>query len=301
MDELWRQFSSYRQPRISAFAEDALGSSRRQSTLFYPFSGPDILFAQAFFPDCENYILVGLEGPQLMPDLAALSAEEREGGLDGIYTSITTALNCSFFITKDMRRDLQSTRLQGTLPIVLTFLARLGADIQEVSALGLDAAGNLQNGTAGAACPGYVVRCRQGWGRTANIYYFQENLADGSLDKDPRLLCFVRRFGSTATYLKSASYLMHSGGFNTIRSGILKNSHLVVQDDSGIPVRSFASAGWEVQYFGNYAGVLDIFTEYHQPEIARAIELQGRRDIDFGLGYMFEKGQSCIMVAKPRR
>ena len=297
MDELWRRFSVQRQPRIAAFSRSQLGGIRNTDTLWYPFSGPDVLFADAFFPGAGTCILCGLEGSDMLPDLGALSPQERETGLDGIYTSLTTALSCSFFITKDMRVDLQRTRFRGTLPIVMVFLARLGYDIQSVQATSIDAAGNLALGQPSGACPGYTIRCRVG-GRSKVIHYFTENLADFALRSDPRYLTFVSRFGSVVTYLKSASYLMHSDEFSIVRDAILRQSSAVLQDDSGIPLKAFDDRTWHLDFYGRYTGVLDIFREYYQPRLAEIYAGGGARDIDFGVGYKFETGQSALILAR---
>ncbi len=299
MDALWRQYSTFRQPRIDSFANASMGGLRGQRTLFYPFSGPDVLFASAFFPSCTKFVLVGLEGAEMLPDWKALSEQECTAALEGIEKSITTALNCSYFITKEMRTDLKSTRFQGTLPIVLVFLARLGADLQGVEPVCLKPNGELCIGTADGACPGYQVTFRAGVS-TRQLYYFQENLANDNLRNDPRLLKFVRGCGAYGTYLKSASYLMHTEGFSVIRNAILNESQMVLQDDSGIPLRHFQQAGWQVDIFGEY-GVIDLFDEYYQPDLANAVQQQGQRDIDFGIGYMFQSGNSCLLLGRNRR
>jgi hypothetical protein len=132
MEELWRYFSAYRQPRIAQFCASELGRGRESGTVWYPFSGPDILFADSFFPGAGSFVLSGLEGCDLLPDPGVLTPEEMAAGLDGIEASMTTALSCSFFITKDMRVDLQKTRFRGTLPVVLVFLARMGGRLESV-------------------------------------------------------------------------------------------------------------------------------------------------------------------------
>jgi hypothetical protein len=270
-------------------------------TVFYPFSGPDILFAHAFFPNASNYILCGLEGTDPLPPLSSLSQETRENGMDGIYTSITTALNCSFFITKDMRVDLQRTVFKGTLPIVLVFCARLGMDIQSVESISLSSSGIVQYGVGGS-CPGYVVRARSGFG-TKSIYYFQENLANSTLGSDPRFLRFSQQFEPVVTYLKSASYLMHTDDFSRIRSAILDQSAGVLEDDSGIPLRSFQGNNrWALNFYGRYDGVLDIFNEYYQPDLANAFH-NGAGNVEglnFGVGYKFIEGQSALILARKR-
>ncbi len=298
VNELWRQFSGYRQPRIDSWARRELGNLRQQDTLFYPFSGPDILFANAFFPNANNYILCGLEGTDALPELASLSNEQRESGLDGIYTSITTALNCSFFITKDMRVDLQRTAFKGTLPIMLVFLARQGTDIQSVVPIELDAAGNVRDLPPGSASRAFVIRCRSLFGRSKSIYYFQQNLADDGLAGSPKFGRFLAHFGNYATYIKSASYLMHSDEFSSIRSLLLRQSAGILQDDSGIPFRAFDPRTWDVRLYGKYTGVLDIFQSYYQADLLNAYSGNNYRvsDIDFGLGYKFEAGYSNLQL-----
>jgi hypothetical protein len=301
MDELWRRYSVQRQPKIAAFSRSQLGGARSAATVWYPFSGPDALFADAFFPNASNYILCGLEGSDMLPNTESLSDEQRRAGLDGLYTSLTTSLSCSFFVTKDMRVDLQRTAYRGTLPLVLVFLARLGYDIDSIDAISLDAAGNLISGGNRSSCPGYAVTCRSGFGRTKRFYYFTENVANSNLRGDRRYLNFVARFGSVVTYLKSASYLMHSDEFSVIRQAVLKQSSAVLQDDSGIPISAFGS-NWAMSYYGNYVGVLEIFRSYYQPKLAEIYRRGGPNvsQMDFGVGYRFETGDSSLILARRR-
>lgn len=300
--ELWRQFSDYRQPRIDAFARKECGLLRSQNTIFYPFSGPDILFATAFFPGAANYVLCGLEGTDPLPDFSQLSSEQILFGLDGIYTSITTALNCSFFITKDMRVDLQRTEFKGTMPIILVFLSRLGMTIDSTTPITLGPDGRVVELAAGSQASGYLVRCHSAFGQTKNIYYFRQNLANGAFSQNSKLMTFLNSQGAFATYVKSASYLMHSGEFSEIRSAILKRSVGLLQDDSGIPYRYFAQNGWETRLYGNYEGVLDIFKNNFQTDLHNAYK-QGStsvESIDFGVGYKFEAGHSNLLIGHRR-
>jgi hypothetical protein len=296
MDELWRRFSVQRQPRIAAFSRSELGGLRNPPTLWYPFSGPDLLYAEAFFPGSGNVLLSGLEGSDMLPDLTSLAGPEMDTALDGLYTSLTTALSFSFFITKDMRVDLQRTRLKGTLPVVMVFLARLGHDIQNVQAVSIDGAGGLVEGHHGGAWPGWIVRAAG-----KQIFYFTGNVADFALRSDSRYLAFAGSFGRPVTYLKSASYLMHTDDFSMIRDAILRQSTAILQDDSGLPLSAFGS-GWDMQFYGRYTGVLDIFKSYYQPRLAEIYAAGGSsvRDIDFGLGYKYEAGESALMLARKR-
>ena len=302
MDELWRRFSVQRQPRIAGFSRSELGGLRNAPTVWYPFSGPDILFAEAFFPGAGHYELCGLESCEMLPDLVSLTPYQQAAALDGLYTSLTTALSYSFFITKDMRVDLQRTAVKGTLPLCLVFLARLGYPIESVAPVSLSNAGALTAGASGGNCPGYTIRYRAGMGRSKSLTYFTENVADFSLRGDPRYLNYLRGYGPVVTYLKSASYLMHTDEFSLIRQRILDQSFALLQDDSGLPLRSLTDNRWNLTFYGQYTGVLDLFKEYYQADLMAVYQTGGPqvRAIDFGLGYKHLTGDTSLMLARKR-
>ena len=72
-------------------------------------------------------------------------------------------------------------------------------------------------------------------------------------------------FGAADSFIKSASYLLHSDNFSTIRSYIVDHSDVVVEDDSGVPVRFFKPDEWQLMAFGNYVAPLGIFPHTYQP------------------------------------
>lgn len=302
MDELWRRFSVQRQPRIASFSRSELGGLRSAPTVWYPFSGPDILFAETFFPGANHYELCGLESCEMLPDLAALSPDQQAAALDGLYTSLTTALSYSFFITKDMRVDLQRTEVKGTLPLCLVFLARLGYPIESVTPISLSSGGAPVSGQAGNNCPGYTIRYHAGLGRSKSLTYFTENVAGFSLRSDPRYLNYLRSCGSVVTYLKSASYLMHTDEFTLIRQRILDQSRALLTDDSGISLKNLTDNRWDLTFYGHYTGVLDLFKEYYQADLMSVYQSGGPqvRSIDFGLGYKHLTGDTALILARKR-
>ncbi len=302
INELWRRYDSLRRAPVESWASQELGGLRSPDCLFYPFSGPDFLFADTFFPGARTTILCGLESAEMLPDVAALDEGSRHAALDGIYTSLTSALNFSFFITKDMRVDLQRTQLKGTLPLILVFMARTGKDVDEVKAVGLSPDGAVvPAGTAGSNTPGLMIRYRSSRvGGDRVCYYFNTNLADDGFTPGSRFARFVRSQGACVSFTKSASYLMHESYFHNVRNAVLDQSIAVLQDDSGIPLKSFSPNNWDVQHFGKYSGVLDIFTKYYQPDLAEA-HAGGASPLGFGIGYKHQNGQSAMILARRRR
>ncbi|MDA0810884.1 MAG: hypothetical protein O3C21_00615 [Verrucomicrobia bacterium] len=298
MNSLWERVEDDRLSKIREWRQGELGGLTSHPLVFYPFSGPDFLFADAFFPDARTYVLCGLESPDLMPDFAELNDGEKEGILSGLHESLTTALNFSYFITKDMRVDLNRTKMSGVLPVLSIFLARTGNRITQVEPVSLDANGNVVQGNSGLR-----ISCVARRGGNANtIYYFKEDLRNGEQKKNTQFLRFLSRQGTPVTYLKSASYLLHEPSFSTIRNAILDRSVAILQDDSGIPLSGFDTQRWRLTFYGNYSGVLDIFQKYYQQDLAQVYSTGAGdiRPMDFGVGYKFNRGESAQILAQRR-
>ncbi len=293
LNDLWRRFDTLRRWPIQSWGGREMGGLRSAGTVFYPFSGPDFLYADTFFPGAKNYVLCGLESAEPMPPPGALSEAQRAEALAALNTALTSSLSYSFFITKDMKTDLKRSELKGVLPVMLVFLARGGHTIHSVEAVSLDAGGQIA--ARGAGSPGF--RIRFGAGRT--LYYFTTDLSNGSFSDQSRFARFVRGLGPCVAFTKSASYLMHEEYFSNVRKFILGWCAAVLQDDSGIPYRHFSTDAWDVRLYGRYSGVLGIFSKYHQPDLAAA-EARGVDPLGFGIGYKHNEGQSVMILARRR-
>lgn len=290
MDALW-SVQAGRQSHLRGFRKE-LGGLGSPGVLFYPFGGPDYLHASTLFPGATTYILVGLEGVEPMPELASMGAADLNRALGGVSNALRTVTGASYFITTEMRSDLSSTALRGTLPLLLAQIARDGRPVNSVEAVGLDAGGHLVSRAAGSGCPGWHIRAGG-----KNIFYFQEDLSNGGLG-DRRLLKFVSSKGAPVTFVKSASYLMHQGNFSTIRDYIVNSSRGIVQCPSGVPYRHLKEGGWNLKLHGNYRGASDPFTSHSQPDLAAAYAngTHPVKPMKFGLGYLLDPKSTCVIV-----
>ena len=97
------------------------------------FSGPDILYAHNFFPNARTYILCGIEPVGAVPDLLAMPEGVVLDGLAGLRQSMSNILRFHYFITKDMRADLNRAQLGGTVPLLYIFLARMGCTVLDTT------------------------------------------------------------------------------------------------------------------------------------------------------------------------
>ena len=180
------------------------------------------------------------------------------------------------------------------------FLERSGKTIRDVSLVALDADGNVKpaNDPALPKNPsrGAKITFSTGAdGKPQTLYYFSTDLSNDGV-KTSGFLKFCDTFGLADSFIKSASYLLHSDNFSTIRSYIVDHSDVVVEDDSGIPVRFFKPDEWQLMAFGNYVAPLGIFPHTYQPMLH---DLYRKRTaaLDFGIGYRWRPSESNVLLA----
>ncbi len=268
-------------------------------TCLYFFSGPDFLFADTFYPDCVNYILVGLEPVESVPELQTLPQAVLFGTLQNIQASLNTLLSFSFFKTKDMRQDLARTQLKGVVPILFVFLARTGKTIEDVDYVSLDSAGRLLHGQGGIHGVKITFLDPASGARKA-LFYFSADLSDDGLRKNPGVLRFSEALAPTNSFLKAASYLLHQNGFSMARNFLLQVSATILQDDSGIPLRAFNPNNWTIRFFGSYSGPIELFKQFYQPELRQLYAASAPKPLTFGFGYQWNRHSSTLMLAGRR-
>ena len=270
----------------------------KHGTVLYMFSGPDFLYATAFFPTASTYVLAGLEPVGKIPELANLSAFVINGELRNLESSLGSLFNFSFFITHHMKSQLREGPVYGTLPILYVFLARTGKTVRELKFVNLDEQGNLSDQVASStrsAAPGVKIVFSESGGPEQTLYYFGTNIADGSFERSG-FSAFLAKLGPADSLLKSASYLLHQSHFAKVRRLLLENSETIVQDDSGIPLVYFEPSRWRFLAFGRYEGPISIFANFYQPRMAQLF--QSANPIDFGIGYRWRKNESNLTVAQ---
>jgi hypothetical protein len=298
-DKSWDKLNKGQLAKIRAW--QAANLTAPQPILYYMFSGPDFLYADAFFPTAATYVLSGLEPIGEVPELTKLSSGALNSELRDLQVSLNSVLNLSFFITKDMKSQLRTGKVQGTLPVLYTFLARAGKTIEEVSFVNVDLEGNATPSDGKAAkdmTPGVkIVFSGAAGGAKQTLYYFTTDLSnDGA--KKAGFLKFCDRLGRGDAFVKSASYLMHSGGFSAVRDFILEHTATLVQDDSGIPASYLKDADWDLSLHGKYLGPIPLFSGNYQKQLAKLFK--NAKPIDFGVGYRHHINQSNLLVARKK-
>ncbi len=298
-DRAWQALDARQLSKIRAWAPEFLSDGyTAKDPMFYFFSGPDILYAQAFFPNASTYVLAGLEPVGAPPDIVHLPPGAMFSSLANLRKSLNSVLSFSFFITKDMKVDLHQNQLSGTLPILYVFLARAGCRVESAELVWLDKTGEV--GTTKSSTGGVNVVFFGPGGAQQTLYYFQTDLSNDGIKSQPGFISFCDHLGRGRSLLKAASYLPHHGGFTTARDFLLSHSATIVQDDSGIPIKNFDSAKWAVRYFGSYPGPISLFKQNYQADLATVYNHSHAPALPFGFGYRWHARESSLFVATPQ-
>ena len=304
-NQAWRDLERAQFSRIRAWSSVELKEANSKRTaVFYPFAGPDFLYAHLFFPTGTDYILVGLEPPGSLPDPKTLSPEEWEQCLDGLFASLQQILNLTFFRTDDMTEQFAEEKTSAVLPILLFFLARAGQEVLSVERVYLDQDGRIianedfrRPRQPGAHLTASRIRFQAPGGVVQNVYYFSLDLSNYSLARRPGFVAFLAQRKPMHGFVKAASYLMHRPTFSKVRTLLLEDDEYLLQDDSGIPLEHFSLSLWTLRYYGRYQKPIPLFEARHQPRLEAVYMRSGAPALPFGVGYRLRPGDSNLMLA----
>lgn len=297
-ENTWTKLETQQLTKVRQWSQqEAKQVNEMSASVFYPFSGPDFLYAYSFFPKGKEYFLIGLEPVGKVLDLTA-SERDYNQKLQEVRSSLYAILQFSFFRTNDMKVDLQK---QGVLPILYVFLARTQNRILDVQNIGIDKDGKIQKFEKGMISGVKIAFVPEGESQPRTLYYFSGDLSDDGLKKRPEFNQFIKGIDKNITYLKAASYLMHNDSFSEIRKNILTQSKHVLQDDSGIYLKAFDNSKWNLKFYGAYTNPISLFSGSYQRDLRRVYSTNKNiKPLNFGIGYKVAASDSNLMLASTK-
>lgn len=306
-EKKWRTYDSTRLFKLRNFREQELSKVvSKQKTLFYPFSGPDILYAQTFFPDVDKYVMIGLEPVGSFPEFKEEEKDSLNNYFKKVNTSLHAILNFSFFRTESMSKDLRNEEVNGTLHLLTLFLKRTGNQLCSAKAITVDSLGNVvylkefaELKKIKSPTKGVEIQFSDANNHPKTVCYFSLNAADGGLKYNKGFKAYLKNLGTINTYLKGASYLMHKDYFSVIENIILDQSEQVIQDDSGMALHYYLDSKykWDFNFYGEYTKPIPMFKQFYQADLDSLYKQQGAKPIGFGIGYNFKDKNSNFMIA----
>ena len=298
MDQIW---NSYQQsaPKVLSFSQHELSDVNQACrTLFYPFGGPDFLFSNAFFPDMDTYFLIGLERTG-----QAIQVKHPSDKTYKLYQdAVSDVLSLSFFRTKDMNVEQENDTIDGVVPVISMLMARADKQIVSIKDMRINNQGEIvdtnEDGSLISAPTGLIEFkfFRTGTNKLQKLYYYATDLSNEGLSKNKSLMAYIQKLNraTTATFIKSASYLMHENDFSTIRDLVIDHSSVIMQDDSGIPLTYYRKDIWDTILYGTFYKPISTYVEYAQPELRDAYQLGSPKPLAFRIGFARQSNLQII-------
>ena len=85
-DTAWEKLDKRQLSKVRAWQSKKMPAA--QPVMFYMFSGPDFLYADAFFPKASTYVLSGLEPIGTVPELSDMPLRSLSGELRQLQSSL---------------------------------------------------------------------------------------------------------------------------------------------------------------------------------------------------------------------
>ena len=309
----WRHFSirldsgfldldTARFAKMEKWADSELLDCHGSKTIFYPFGGPDFLNANIFYPNAASYILIGLEPVGALPDLCNMTTEQVNKYLEDIRYSLKDVFKRSYFITGNMIGALKKNSVNGAIPLISLFIERNGYNIVSIKPVGIDENGKCQPAESLINLRDYPHGVKFEFAadtgrRIQSVYYFQTDISDEGLKKNPSFEKYLSELPECYTYLKAASYLMHGKDFSVIRNTVFEKSKTILQDDSGIAYRYFDNKKWNIHLFGSYQKPGKEFSWINETDLAKAYTDHSVKPVPFTLGYNWRTQHINLLYA----
>lgn len=247
-----------------------------ERAVLYPFAGPDALHALSLFARSKRIFMVGLEPVGTLPDATKAPASGYFARLGAAQSDLH---RIGFYRTQEMASDFSK---EGVSAAILGTLVRMGGKIGSVS--------------TGTSPPSLRVDWTSRSGEPRRLDYVQADLANVGLKAQSQLIADIHALAPYVTFIKAGMYLLSEARFSYLRQTLLDESAVVVQDDTGIPIKAFDSR-FALKYWGAYEAPPAAYDDRAQPELKSALEHRSAGPLPFGFGYHVAPAKACLVVA----
>jgi len=290
---------------ITKWNDDALNRNKKSDTnsVFYPFSGGDFLHVNSLYPNANHYVMMAQESVGSIPDLSKMDKIQTKQYIRSVDNILRDIYAKSYFITMNMIKDINSTPVNGMLPVLLWSVSKTGHTITKVEELTVDETGKrtfspFKVGENKAK----AVRITFGnsdVGIEKTLTYYSCDISDSGIEKDKALQATLKTIPPSNCFVKSASYLMHYETFTKIRNTILDKAIYLVQDDTGIPYKYFEKNKFNLELYGTYIKPVSDFSDnLFQKDMAQAYKSsEYKSQLSFSLGYHWQTKDQNQMIA----
>jgi len=306
MNDVFKRVKTKRLSQMQTFSQMELASDKiGEGTLLYPFSGPDALHAVTLFPNYKQYIFIAFEPPGSFRKFSSTDTTGVPDYLLSVQRTIQEVTNLSYFITDRMRKYITKENIDGALPLIALFLAETDHTLIGYGKRYVHADGSINEIAKDTfsipALDIHDMYFKTGSSQTIQrLTYIYANLGNaayagkiGFLKNSP-LLSYLGSLKGFNTYVKSASYLMHNAGYSGIRDFVLKKTHSILQDDTGVPFEYFDQKQWNFVFYGRYSRPINLFAGRYSAKLDSAyVHPESiKKPLPFMMGYQLRRGDA---------
>jgi hypothetical protein len=309
----WHKLDTGRLEKITRWKNTEFPQGLKSATtVFYPFSGPDFLTAITFFPDMDTLVMLGLEKPGRFPDMDKMNDLLAENYVQDLNSCLTDIFNKSYFITRNMQRQLSNQKVNGILPVIAFFMEETQNPITDVKYLltktdSLTKTSTIEEvdyNSVGKESPlGLKINYVRS-NKLRTVYYYRYDIANKNFNDSS---AFFKRLNSRnlqVTYTKSASYLLYNKMMSNCREMILRKSRFILQDDTGVPYSLLAQdSSWNIKLYGQYTRPVKDFPYMREDLMLKNACTQGAPvpDLPFHLGYHWGNKKDLLILASKKQ
>ena len=308
INSYWEKIDSDYLKKVQPFKSEFMPVKGAANTAFYPLSGADFVNLNAFYPDANSNIMVGLEPAGKITDPNSLTPEQLKQGLNSIQSMVGEMAAQNYFTRKRMRREFANPHFSGTSPVLLIFMTRLGLKIDFWERVELDRTGKLIPETEAHIAdknPDKIEAVRIYFHKEKDMYsreltFFRMYINENSAEENTAEGKYFVSQGRLNLLLKSAEYVLQLPMYEKFIKTILARTDTVVQDDSAIPFKAFDRVAWEAKVFGVYTARARL---QNTPNVPDQTDLQNEfkqnaKNLPFKYGYGVLKGndKSNLMI-----
>ena len=223
-------------------------SGRTYHSVFYPFSGPDVVTVVTMFPNADYYLLVADQIPEY--HLMKRSRSSAEDLVEFECKIVRSYSRMGFFRTHDL--DGETGPRPRFLKLMAYNFALAGATILSADPADVDTNGNVAIAADGAKPKGVRFTARLANGRVVTLDYLQLDLSNGGLKRHPHTQAPMVKAMADITLLKAASHLLQESSFSVLADLLTSNkSQVLVQDETGLDIDVLAK-NYQVAAYGKF-------------------------------------------------
>lgn len=261
MDATWRRIYNSTIKKVSSWNKQHLPPvAGKSETVLYPLSGADFINMYLLFGESKRFVMIAMEKPGTVPRIADMTKPRLSSALKSARRTLYWYGSANYFTTAGMKRNMNSSSLKGTLPIVMILMARMGLTIEGIDIVQVNDSGaivpseNKKNNMQGTP-RGYRIFFSDPASPESGkreLMYLSVKLNNDSVNQESPIGKFLNTSGEYKTLLKSAVYLMQMKKYSRLKQFVLYKSTAIIQDDSGIAYGDFDPRSWDISLYGKY-------------------------------------------------